>query len=56
MADDPNNVDRDSGIIPTKLGGRNQAALRSTLHVFLPNGEFRSVKFGDYSELKVGKN
>ena len=41
-----------SGISPTKLE-RNQNALKTTLHVFLPNGEFRAVKFGENSDLKV---
>lgn len=39
------------GISPTKLE-RTQSALRSTLHVFLPNGDFRAVQFGDNSTLK----
>ena len=42
-----------SGISPTKLTDRNQIALKTTLHVFLPNGEFRAVKYGDNSDLKV---
>ncbi|XP_057314339.1 focal adhesion kinase 1-like isoform X2 [Hydractinia symbiolongicarpus] len=40
-----------AGISPTKLE-RHQSALKTTLHVFLPNGEFRAVKFGDNSDLK----
>ena len=54
MAEDSNNPSLNSGITPTRLG-RYQTSWRSTLHVFLPNGEFRSVKFGDNSELKVGQ-
>lgn len=39
------------GISPTKLS-RNQSTLRSTLHVFLPNDQFRSVKYGAKSDLR----
>lgn len=39
-------------ISPTRIE-QTQSTYRSTLHVFLPNGEFRSVKFGDQSDLKV---
>lgn len=39
------------GLSPTKLDKSN--TLRSTLHVFLPNGDFRAVKFGENSDLKV---
>jgi len=39
-------------ISPTRIE-QTQNTYRSTLHVFLPNGEFRSVKFGDQSDLKV---
>ena len=55
MAEDSNNPSLNSGITPTRLG-RNQTSWRSTLHVFLPNGEFLSVKFGDNSELKVSQS
>ena len=29
-------------------------SLRSTLQVYLPNGEFRAVKYGEASDVKVG--
>ncbi|XP_065670459.1 focal adhesion kinase 1 isoform X3 [Hydra vulgaris] len=41
----------DTGINPTKLE-RHQSTLNSMLHVFLPNGEFRAVRFGDNSDMK----
>lgn len=39
-------------IIPSRIEQVTQSTFRSTLHVFLPNEEFRAVKFGDHSDLK----
>lgn len=49
MPETNNNTKEAPAISPSRI----EQTQRHTLHVFLPNGDFRAVKFGDQSDLKV---
>ncbi len=39
--------------VPTSNRLDRSGSVRTTLQVYLPNGEFRAVKYGESSDLKV---